>query len=110
MQPNVNTVVSDCTFAACWQEGHTWTSYGSDTGQHLEAAEYSNAAYRLHLGTDDQEMLMIRRDQGDRIPVSFGQSSDMEWGKQIGLSERDLQIPMSTVAGGEICQIHFIVA
>ncbi len=104
MQTAVNTLLSDCAFAACWQEGYTWTSYGSsDTGQNLEAAEYSNETYQLHIGTENQEMLMIRRDQGDRVPLSFGQSPDVEWDEQIWNSERGLQVPMSAISGGEMC-------
>lgn len=112
LKPKLDGVIPECTFAANWQEGYTWTDYGSDTGQNLEAAQYSNEAYRLHLGTQDRDMLMLRRDQGDGVPLSFGQ--DMHGirnaDSKVWSSKYGLQVPMTTIAAGELCQIHFVVA
>lgn len=112
IKPKLDGAIPECTFAANWQEGYTWTDYGSDTGQNLEAAQYSNEAYRLHLGTQDRDMLMLRRDQGDGVPLSFGQ--DMHGirnaDSKVWSSKYGLQVPMTTIVAGELCQIHFVVA
>ncbi|WP_342426677.1 hypothetical protein [Paenibacillus sp. FSL L8-0158] len=110
IKPYMNTQISTCSFSASWKEGCSWTDYGSNTGEDLEAVEYENQVYRLHLGTQDGDMLMARRNQGDMIPKSLCLKSDFEKYGFILSSDKGIKIPMTLIDSNEICQVHFLVA
>ncbi|WP_431087678.1 hypothetical protein [Paenibacillus sp. 8b26] len=110
IKPYTNTQISTCSFSASWKEGYSWTDYGSNTGEDLEAVEYENQVYRLHLGTQDGDMLMARRNQGDMIPKSLCLNSDFEKYGFILNSDKGIKIPMTLIDSNEICQVHFLIA
>lgn len=110
IKPHRNHSVDTCRFSACWQEGHRWEDYGFNTGEDLEAIEYENKNYRLHLGTQDIPLLMARRDQGDMIPKSLILNTDCEKYGFITSSDQGIEVPMTTMDSKETCQIHFVIA
>ncbi|CAM3412760.1 hypothetical protein FTE24_020660 [Saccharibacillus sp. WB 17] len=110
IKPHAPTTIRGCSFSAFWQEGFSWSESGSDTGEHLEAVVYENPEYRLHLGTQDGHMLMIRKHRGDRIPQSLNLESDFEQHGLITSSEQGIEVPMTEIEPHETCQIHFVAA
>ncbi|MCM3172899.1 hypothetical protein [Paenibacillus sp. MER 99-2] len=110
IQPNKNRQIDTCSFSSYWQEGYNWKDYGSNTGEHLEAIEYENEKYRLHVGTQDGEFLMARRDRGDRIPKSLNLNSDFEKYGFIISSDKGIEVPMTRIESQEICEVHFLTA
>ncbi|MCP1183709.1 hypothetical protein [Paenibacillus sp. 1781tsa1] len=110
IKPNINYSISTCRFSAFWQEGYNWEDYGSNTGEDLEAIEYENENYRLHLGTQDAPLLIARRDQGDMIPKSLCLNTDFEKYGFIISSDKGIEVPMTPIDAEETCQIHFVIA
>jgi hypothetical protein len=110
IQPKSGHQIDECNFTALWKEGYNWTSCGSDTGEGLEAIEYNNQIYQLHIGTQDGALLMGRKNQGDRIPKSFGIGIDVEAQGYILSSGKGISVPMSQMESDEICDIHVVIA
>ncbi|KGP78172.1 MULTISPECIES: hypothetical protein [unclassified Paenibacillus] len=110
IKPNKNHQIDTCSFSAYWREGYSWKDYGSNTGEDLEAIEYENEKYRLHLGTQDGPLLMARRNQGDRIPKSLALNSDFEKYGFIINSDKGIEVPMTRIQSHETCQVHFLTA
>lgn len=110
IKPKSGHQIDQCNFTALWKEGYHWTSCGSDTGEGLEAIEYKNETYQLHIGTQDGTLLMIRRNQSDRIPKSYGEGMDVESQGYILSSGKGISVPMSQMESDEICEIHVVIA
>ncbi len=104
IRPQTDETIHQCTFSAHWTQDYSWNDCGWDTGENLEALQYRNQEYQLHLGTQDRDMLQFRRDQQDQIPQTFA-INDTIWG-----SDRGLSVPMTLIQADEICQIHFVIA
>lgn len=110
IKPNQDHKIDTCSFSAYWQEGYSWKDYGANSGEHLEAIEYENERYRLHLGTQDGSLLLARRNQGDMIPKSLSLNSDFEKHGFIIDSDKGIEIPMTRIESQETCQVHFLTA
>lgn len=110
IKPKQDHQIDMCSFSAYWQKGYSWKDYGPNSGEHLEANEYENEKYRLHIGTQDGPLLMARRNQGDRIPKSLSLDSDFEQHGFIVDSDKGIEIPMTRIESQEICQVHFVTA
>lgn len=98
----------DCVFSAEWCEGYTWKGGGSDSGEHLDAQTWYNDEYQISIGTQDGEMLEIRKKHKDMLPVEF--NYDVDPIELVKYTERGLVVPIKSIYPKEICQIHFAVA
>ncbi|WP_046213575.1 hypothetical protein [Paenibacillus wulumuqiensis] len=110
IKPHSGSQIDTCSFSAYWEANYNWTHYGSNTGENLDAAAYENQIYQLHLGTQDMNTLITRKNRNDMIPKSLGSNPDIEHDHSIQLSDRGISVAMTPIDSGEICQIHFLTA
>ncbi|PWW45496.1 MULTISPECIES: hypothetical protein [Paenibacillus] len=110
IRPNTHYRISKCSFSALWKAGYSWEDYGSDTGENLEAVEYANEQYRLHIGTQEEPLIMGKRNQGDMSPKSLDLDSDSEKYSFVLHSDQGIEVPVIQMDSHEICQVHFLIA
>ena len=110
IKPNAYHQISTCSFSASWKEGYSWEDHGADTGENLEAVEYENEQYRLHIGTQEKPLIMRKRNQGDMIPKFLALNSDFEKYSSVLHSDQGVEVPMIQMDSREICQVHFLIA
>ncbi|WP_339307401.1 hypothetical protein NST33_07555 [Paenibacillus sp. FSL L8-0435] len=110
IKPNAYHQTSTCSFSASWIEVYGWEDYGSDTGENLEAVEYENEQYRLHIGTQEEPLIMGKRNQGDMIPKSLALNSAFEKYSFVLHSDQGIEVSMTEIDSHQICQVHFLIA
>lgn len=110
IKPNTDHPISTCSFSALWKEGYSWEDYGSDTGENLEAVEYENEKYRLHVGTQDAPLIMGKRNRGDMISKSLDLDSNSVKYSVVLHSDQGIEVPITQMDSHEIYQVHFLIA
>lgn len=110
IRPNTHYRISTCSFSASWKEGYSWEDYGADTGENLEAVEYENEQYRLHIGIQDTPLIMGKRNQSDMISKSLDLDSDSEKYNFVLHSDQSIEVTVTQIDSHEICQVHFLIA
>ncbi|WP_339240552.1 hypothetical protein MKX40_07610 [Paenibacillus sp. FSL R5-0517] len=108
IKPNTNHQIITCSVSASWKEGYNWEVYGADTGENLEAVEYENEQYHLHIGTQDAPLIMGKRKQCDMNTKSLDLDSVRY--SIVLPTDQGIEISMAHMDSHEIYQVHFLIA
>lgn len=108
-----------CTLTAVWEDGHTWTDGGPNSGQWEYIKTWEDGQTEVSIGTDDDDCLAVRSRRGDGLPTDwepyFGSTmSHFSWFSlqmaHYEVGDRGLAIPLPPLEAGQECQIYFAVA
>jgi hypothetical protein len=115
--------VGPCLFAAAWEPGYSWREGGSNSGEHLYAKTWDDGQTEVSVGTQDEELLAYRAEQGDCLPTAWRdyfcadpRKGDWRtcpyWQHEAHERLRDIGVPtpLPSLETGQRCQIHLVVA
>lgn len=91
-------------FSCGWEPGYLWScDNGSDCGQYLSVHSFQSDEWNLSIGTDDDEMLGLRAQRGQGMPIHAQfHYAEFEAG---GFS-----VPVGGLKDGDECWFYFAVA
>lgn len=79
-----------------------------DSGEHLYAIGIENIDYKLHIGTQDEEVLVHRKEVKDYFPIKL--LNENHYYNPFVDTNKGIAMLLENIVEGEICQVHFVVS
>jgi len=105
LKSNISKLLIEAKFL---NEDLKFDSYGLEPGEDLYSIGFETKNYNLHIGTQDEEVLVYRKEVRDYFPIQI--PNDDQYYSPFVNNDKGIGILLDKVEEGEICQVHFVIS
>ncbi len=118
------STIAPLIFSASWEDGYTWREVSPNSGQFLYAKTWWDESTDISIGTQDDELLVLRAQENDYLPSEW-ESHFLPSRDTVGYRETNgfwrhplhiqllttgVACPLPALEEGQAFQIPFVVA